>query len=116
MRLIVDADPGIDDALALYYLRAQPDTEIVAIGTVHGNVPVELATANALRLAERLDIKAPVAMGAARPLAQPRLMVGVALGTALASAGTPETTRRRRTPAKARRNRSPAWPAVNPAG
>ncbi|WP_083268768.1 nucleoside hydrolase [Lentzea guizhouensis] len=71
MRLIVDADPGIDDALALYYLKARADIEIVAIGTVHGNVPVRQATANALRLAERLGIDAPVAMGAARPLAQP---------------------------------------------
>ncbi|WP_394614035.1 nucleoside hydrolase [Lentzea sp. JNUCC 0626] len=71
MRIIVDADPGIDDALALYYLRAQADIEIVAIGTVHGNVPVEVATANALRLVERLGIDAPVAMGAAKPLAQP---------------------------------------------
>jgi purine nucleosidase len=71
MRIVVDADPGIDDALALYYLRARPDTEIVAIGTVHGNVPVEQATANALRLVERLKLTAPVAMGAARPLAQP---------------------------------------------
>ncbi|WP_434451068.1 nucleoside hydrolase [Lentzea sp. E54] len=71
MRIIVDADPGIDDALALYYLRAQPDTEIVAIGTVHGNVGVEQATANALRLAERLGLQVPVAMGAAKPLAQP---------------------------------------------
>ena len=71
MRIIVDADPGIDDALALYYLRAQPDTEIVAIGTVHGNVPVELATTNALRLVERLKLGCPVAMGAAKPLAQP---------------------------------------------
>ncbi|MFI6102353.1 nucleoside hydrolase [Lentzea sp. NPDC051213] len=70
MRIIVDADPGIDDALALYYLRAQADTEIVAIGTVHGNVPVEQATANALRLTERLGIKVPVAMGAGKPLAQ----------------------------------------------
>jgi purine nucleosidase len=71
MRIIVDADPGIDDALALYYLRAQEDTEIVAIGTVHGNVPVEQATANALRLAERLNLEVPIAMGAAKPLAQP---------------------------------------------
>lgn len=71
MRIIVDADPGIDDALALYYLRAQPDTEIVAIGTVHGNVPVAQSTANALRLVERLGLNVPVAMGAAKPLAQP---------------------------------------------
>ena len=71
MRIIVDADPGIDDALALYYLRAQPDTEIVAIGTVHGNVPVQQATANALRLTERLGLDVPVATGAAKPLAQP---------------------------------------------
>lgn len=70
MRIIVDADPGIDDALALYYLKAQPATEIVAIGTVHGNVPVHVATENALALVERLNIKAPVAMGAAKPLEQ----------------------------------------------
>lgn len=71
MRIIVDADPGIDDALALYYLRAQREIEIVAIGTVHGNVPVQQATANALRLTERLNLDVPVAMGAAKPLAQP---------------------------------------------
>ncbi|MCG8924168.1 nucleoside hydrolase [Lentzea sp. CC55] len=71
MRIIVDADPGIDDALALYYLRDRPEVEIAAIGTVHGNVPVELATANALRLTERLGLDVPVATGAAKPLAQP---------------------------------------------
>ncbi|MFS8104122.1 nucleoside hydrolase [Lentzea alba] len=70
MRIIVDADPGIDDALALYYLRAQAKAEVVAVGTVHGNVPVEVATANALRLVERLGFDVPVAMGAKRPLAQ----------------------------------------------
>jgi purine nucleosidase len=72
VRLIVDADPGIDDTLALFYLAAQPDVEIVAVGSVHGNAPAAQTAANArhvLRLAGLPDV--PVAVGAWRPLAQP---------------------------------------------
>ncbi|MGW5053946.1 nucleoside hydrolase [Actinokineospora sp. NPDC004072] len=72
MRLIVDADPGIDDALALLYLAAQPELEIVAVGSIHGNGPAAQTAANAkhvLALAGLPDV--PVAVGAWRPLAQP---------------------------------------------
>lgn len=71
MRIILDTDPGVDDALAIMYLAAQEDAEIVAVGSVHGNVPAPLAAQNALRVLELVGITAPVAVGAARPLAQP---------------------------------------------
>jgi purine nucleosidase len=70
VRLILDTDPGIDDALAIMYLAAQEDAEIVAVGSVHGNVPASVAALNALRVLELVELDAPVAVGAARPLAQ----------------------------------------------
>lgn len=69
-RLVVDCDTGIDDALALLYLLARPDAEIVAAGSVFGNSGAQQAATNTLRVLEvggRPDI--PVAVGAARPLA-----------------------------------------------
>jgi purine nucleosidase len=72
VRVIIDTDPGIDDALAIFYLAATPSVEIVAIGSAHGNVSAAQSAANALSVlaqAGRLDV--PVAVGAARPLAQP---------------------------------------------
>lgn len=71
MRIILDTDPGVDDALAIMYLAAQEDADIAAVGSVHGNVPSPLAAQNALRVLELVGIDAPVAVGAARPLAQP---------------------------------------------
>lgn len=71
MRIILDTDPGVDDALAIMYLAAQPDAEIVAAGSVHGNVTAELAALNTLRLFELVGLDVPVTVGAAKPLAQP---------------------------------------------
>ncbi len=68
-RLILDTDPGIDDALALFLALASPEVQLEAITTVHGNVPVDMTTRNALSLLEvagRSDI--PVARGCAQPL------------------------------------------------
>ncbi len=68
-RVIIDTDPGIDDALALFLALAFPDVQIEAITTVSGNVPVHLTTRNALallELAKRPDIV--VARGSDRPL------------------------------------------------
>jgi inosine-uridine nucleoside N-ribohydrolase len=68
-RIILDTDPGIDDALALFFTLASPDTKLEAITTVSGNVHVDLTTRNALSLLEvagRTDI--PVARGSDRPL------------------------------------------------
>ncbi len=68
-RIILDTDPGIDDALALFLALASPEVQLEAVTTVHGNVSIELTTRNALSLLEvagRADI--PVARGSAQPL------------------------------------------------
>ncbi len=69
-KIIIDTDPGIDDAMAIFYALASPELEVVGLTTVFGNTHVQLCTINALRLLEiagRTDI--PVAQGAHRPLA-----------------------------------------------
>jgi inosine-uridine nucleoside N-ribohydrolase len=67
--VIVDCDPGIDDALALALLAASPEFDLRAVTTVRGNVTVELATRNAIRtLAAFGRPEVPVCQGAARPL------------------------------------------------
>lgn len=68
-KIILDTDPGVDDAMALYFALRSPELEVVGLTTVFGNGPTELTTLNALRLldiAGRTDI--PVARGAANPL------------------------------------------------
>ena len=67
--VIIDCDPGIDDAVALLLALASPELDVLAVTTVAGNVPLAHTTANALRvldLAGRSDL--PVAAGAERPL------------------------------------------------
>jgi purine nucleosidase len=71
VRIILDTDPGIDDSLAMLYLAAQPEVEIVAVGSVHGNVSAPQAADNALRVLAIAGLDdVPVAVGAHRPLAQ----------------------------------------------
>ncbi|RWR35204.1 nucleoside hydrolase [Sinirhodobacter populi] len=70
-KVIFDTDPGVDDALALYYLHRHPQVDLLAITTVFGNAPVETTTRNALFLKDSWSIAAPVAMGAAHPLSGP---------------------------------------------
>src|SRR5712671_1042659 len=68
-RVIIDTDPGVDDALALLLAMRSPELKIEAITPVAGNVPLELTLPNALRMVEiagRADI--PVAAGARAPL------------------------------------------------
>jgi inosine-uridine nucleoside N-ribohydrolase len=68
-RVIIDTDPGVDDAFALLLAMRSPELKIEAITAVAGNVPLELTLPNALRLVEiagRTDI--PVAAGAKLPL------------------------------------------------
>jgi inosine-uridine nucleoside N-ribohydrolase len=67
--LIIDSDPGLDDALAIGLALARPEIEVLAVTTVGGNADVRHCTENALRLLQvfgRDDI--PVAEGAAGPL------------------------------------------------
>lgn len=71
--VIYDTDPGVDDAMALAFLRARPDIELCAITAVFGNATVDITARNAVLLAERFGIKAPVYAGAADPLVIERL-------------------------------------------
>jgi pyrimidine-specific ribonucleoside hydrolase len=69
-RVLVDCDPGLDDALALLLVLASPELELRGVTTVAGNQTIDKTTENALKvleLAGRGDI--PVASGADRPLA-----------------------------------------------
>ena len=68
-RVIIDTDPGVDDAFALLLAMRSPELKIEGITPVAGNVPLELTLPNALRMVEiagRTDI--PVAAGAKGPL------------------------------------------------
>ena len=70
--LILDVDTGIDDSLALLYVAASPEAELVAVTCVGGNVDahqVEVNTRSVLELAGRLDVE--VALGRDRPLVRP---------------------------------------------
>jgi len=70
--LILDVDTGIDDSLALLYVAASPEAELVAVTCVGGNVDarqVERNTRAVLELAGRSDVE--VALGRERPLVRP---------------------------------------------
>jgi inosine-uridine nucleoside N-ribohydrolase len=68
-RIILDSDPGVDDAMAIFLALRSPELKIEAITAVSGNVPLSFTLPNALRLVEiagRPDV--PVAAGADTPL------------------------------------------------
>ncbi|RBP97919.1 ribonucleoside hydrolase RihC [Bifidobacterium aemilianum] len=66
--LIIDTDPGIDDAAAIALLVDDPSVDIKLIASVSGNVGVGHTTNNALKLLTFLGRRIPVARGAAAPL------------------------------------------------
>lgn len=69
MKIIIDTDPGQDDALTILLALVSPEIELLGVTTVAGNVSVQQATVNALKtmdLAGRTDV--PVHAGADRPL------------------------------------------------
>ncbi|MEN5361914.1 nucleoside hydrolase [Brevundimonas intermedia] len=70
--LIIDCDPGVDDAVALFLAFAAPELDLLAVATVGGNVPGALTQRNARmvrQIAGREDV--PVFGGAERPLKRP---------------------------------------------
>ena len=67
--VLIDTDPGLDDALGLLLALHSPEVDLIGVTTVAGNTTLANTTANALRILElagRTDV--PVAAGAARPL------------------------------------------------
>ena len=68
-KILLDCDPGLDDALALLLAHGDPDIDLVAVTTVGGNVGIANTTKNALDLREYLGFQnVPVAAGAGSPL------------------------------------------------
>ena len=68
-KIIIDTDPGVDDAIAILMALGAPSLRVLGLTTVGGNVPLARATRNALALleyAQRTDI--PVARGSALPI------------------------------------------------
>jgi inosine-uridine nucleoside N-ribohydrolase len=66
-KIIFDTDPGVDDAMALYYALAHPALELVGITTTFGNVTVEQAATNALYLTRLAGRHMPVTQGVKTP-------------------------------------------------
>ena len=69
--VIIDTDPGIDDAVAIAAALYSPQLEVRLLTTVCGNVSVEKTTRNALQLMTFWQQSVPVARGAAAPLLRP---------------------------------------------
>ena len=70
-RVVIDTDPGIDDALALLLALASPELEVGAVVTVYGNTTLAHATRNAVSIARWAGADLPVLAGAERPLVRP---------------------------------------------
>ena len=69
-KIILDTDPGIDDAMAIFTAMAHDDIELLGLTTTFGNASVENTTRNALQLVEMSGFDIPVAQGAASPSQQ----------------------------------------------
>jgi pyrimidine-specific ribonucleoside hydrolase len=90
--IILDCDPGHDDALAITLALARPELELLALTTVAGNAPLEATTLNARRILTLLGrTEVPVARGAAGPLVRsPHAAVNVHGQSGLDGADLPE--------------------------
>ncbi|MDX3926162.1 MAG: nucleoside hydrolase [Shinella sp.] len=78
--VLVDCDPGHDDAIALVMAHRSPVIDLRGVTTVCGNAPLERTTTNALRILQFIGATdVPVAAGCAAPLARP-LVLGTADG------------------------------------
>lgn len=93
-KILLDCDPGLDDALAILLAHSDPNLELVAITTVGGNVSLEKTTRNALQLREYLGlIGVPIAAGAAEPLVRAQETAAHVHGeTGLGNVVLPEAT------------------------
>ena len=67
-RIILDCDPGHDDAVAIMMAARHPDIELLGITVMAGNQTLQKTVTNALKVCQHLDINVPVYAGSARPL------------------------------------------------
>lgn len=66
-KIILDTDPGIDDAMAIFFAFQHPEIDVLGLTTVFGNVSAQMAAQNALALCELAQQDIPVCKGVARP-------------------------------------------------
>ncbi len=67
-KIIIDTDPGQDDAVAILLALASPELEVLALTTVAGNVPLALTTRNARQIVELAGRSTPIHAGCDRPM------------------------------------------------
>lgn len=93
--IILDCDPGVDDALAITFAAGHPDVHLRGITTVAGNVDLDLTTDNALRVSEFVGAAGtPVTAGSPVPLLRPPLRARAVHGErGLGGATLPAPTR-----------------------
>lgn len=73
-KIILDTDPGIDDAQAIAFVVAHPELDLLGLTTVFGNADIETTTKNALIILDKFGCPTvPVAKGAGQPLVQARM-------------------------------------------
>lgn len=70
-KVILDCDPGVDDALAIFLAVRSPAFELLGLTTVNGNVGIDLTTENALKVLEQANASVPVYRGMKQPLKKP---------------------------------------------
>lgn len=70
-KIILDTDPGIDDAMAIFFAFQSPDINVLGLTTVYGNVPVTMSAKNALTLCELAGKDIPVTKGVGMPWVGP---------------------------------------------
>jgi inosine-uridine nucleoside N-ribohydrolase len=70
-KIILDTDPGIDDAMAIFFAFQSPDIDVLGLTTVYGNVPVSMSAQNALTLCELAGQDIPVTKGVGMPWVGP---------------------------------------------
>ncbi len=79
--VIIDCDPGIDDAMAIMNAVNSENIEVKLISTVSGNLTIEETVKNALKLTEIFKVDIPVAEGARQPVKRQSVYASMAQGT-----------------------------------
>jgi uridine nucleosidase len=76
-KILIDTDPGVDDAMAILFALRSPELEVVGLTTIFGNADLEITTRNAIMLLElEGNAHVPVARGCSRPLVKPSAGMG----------------------------------------
>lgn len=78
--IIIDCDPGVDDAIALFIAFKAPEIDLRGITTVAGNQTLDKTTRNALALVEAFDVDVKVARGSEFPLLREQVVAGYVHG------------------------------------